>query len=665
MQTNPARALVYGLFLATFTLGLGGGVSAAEPTLSDISPRSLQIGATTKLTLRGQQLDGPQRLLIGGLTVEAAASDNAQPKQVEYEVTLPDDAAPGVYPCWFAGANGVSNVIPLTVHHLPSQSFEPQISALPAALQGTVQGGQILTTSFRGTKGQRIVLEIESRRLGSKLRPVIRLFNPKGTQLAWSQGEDRLDGDSRCETVLTEDGEYSVQVHDLLYKGQAPGLFVLKVGDLATADMAFPLGVQRGARRTLQFLSGSLAGRTTDVEISADELRHVIPVVPPGSPLAGRLPRIQLSDFPELTEDEALAGKPAAPLAISGVLAKPAERDQFEVAVMPNAKLRFELFAQRLGSPVDGVLVVRRDNGQELGRNDDQSSTADPLVDVTIPADVERVQVSVHDLTDASGEAHVYRLAISDLAEPRVDLDLDTDRITIPAGGSALVKVTSRRAAYDGTIDVAFDGLPDGVRVTGNQIPGGGDLALVVLSAEAAVPPVVGRVIGSGQQNDATFRQLGLTPDLFRSQDRPWVRQAVAVSSGPAVPIQLVWNSAEQNSLKLGDKLTAQLQVTRAEGATGKVRIRLQTTQPMPRKKVKEGDKEQEVDDTEKALRLESEPLLDAASQDVTATILVPAELADRPWGLVFVAELLSADEKSVVATGYSHVGWASLARPE
>jgi hypothetical protein len=71
----------------------------------------------------------------------------------------------------------------------------------------------------------------------------------------------------------------------------------------------------------------------------------------------------------------------------------------------------------------------------------------------------------------------------------------------------------------------------------------------------------------------------------------------------------------------------------------------------MPRKKIKENNQDKEVDDLDRALRLEGDSVFPADQKDVAVNVLVPADLARQPWDLVLVADLLSADGKSAVAS--------------
>ncbi|MDP6446193.1 MAG: hypothetical protein QF805_20555, partial [Pirellulaceae bacterium] len=95
----------------------------------------------------------------------------------------------------------------------------------------------------------------------------------------------------------------------------------------------------------------------------------------------------------------------------------------------------------------------------------------------------------------------------------------------------------------------------------------------------------------------------------------------------------------------------ARVQVARRDGVQGKVRFRLMTTPKMPRKKVKEGNKIEEINGVERALQLVGSPMLDEKTNEVEIGVLTPTDLPLQQWGLAVVGELLSGDGKQVIAT--------------
>jgi hypothetical protein len=84
----------------------------------------------------------------------------------------------------------------------------------------------------------------------------------------------------------------------------------------------------------------------------------------------------------------------------------------------------------------------------------------------------------------------------------------------------------------------------------------------------------------------------------------------------------------------------------------------------MPRKKIKENNQDKEVDDLDRALRLEGDGIFAADKTEGTVNILVPSDLPQKPWDLVLAADLLSADGKSTVASIAAPVRRLTTAAP-
>ena len=97
----------------------------------------------------------------------------------------------------------------------------------------------------------------------------------------------------------------------------------------------------------------------------------------------------------------------------------------------------------------------------------------------------------------------------------------------------------------------------------------------------------------------------------------------------------------------LGVKFPLHVTLSRRQGIEGNIRLRLLTTQVMPKKKAKNNKM---VDDLDRALRLDGDPVFGPDTREATVNVLVPADLPQRDWGLVLHAELLSSDNKTVLA---------------
>ena len=651
-RTLPLRllgCLLWGVLAVAAVAKQGYGA----PSISKLSVQGLRIAGATRVVIDGAELLPNPQIVLPFPVASQELQPGATASRVEIEIVLGEGVPVGIHQLRLATDSGISNSRPVGVDYLPQSLLQETLQTLPAALSGSVVANQSLRIRFSGKRGQRVVIDVEARRLGSALDPVVRLLNPRGTQFAWSPPRPLVAGDARCGAELMEDGEYTIVLHDRQFRGGADRFFRLKVGDLQSADLVFPLGVQLGKPAALELLT---VERSEPVSATVDVSQAGTRPARVDQPLqfTGAFPPVLVSDHAELLEqqrdDGALQELTAAPVAVNGRLTAPGEEDQFVLPVTPGSKLRFDVRARRAGSPLDGVLTLRSVDGKQLASNDDRPATSDPGLDFTVPAGTTRIHVALTDLQKRGGSTFVYRVSVQDLGRPDFQLALSTDRVNIPADAGQLIEVRVNRQGYQGAIELTVVGLPAGVEVTSKMIAAGSRRGLVKITAGDA-KPVHGLISIRGRATD-------VDPPLWRTAElaenpisklQPWLRGELAVAVGPPTPISLSWQIADPQVLLRGMPLTVQAQLTRREGVQGDVRLRLQTTQIMPRKKVKKDKKDVMVDDLDRAIRLANTPLLSGDTKQAELQLLVPTDLADRDWGLTLVAELLSADKKTVV----------------
>jgi hypothetical protein len=327
--------------------------------------------------------------------------------------------------------------------------------------------------------------------------------------------------------------------------------------------------------------------------------------------------------------------------------------DRYLLAVRPRQRLRLEVTARSFGSPLDGVLVVRRPGGDELARGDDRPGSSDPRVDLTVPAEVTTVELAIHDLLGRGGRDFVYRIVAQPLNTPELSLNLATDRIQVPAGGTQVVPVQVTRSNYSGPVEIALEPADPALTLLGQVIPEGATIGLLTLSAAADAAPHAfrARLVGTATATQPPRVRLALAPEAPGLRTQPHLRAELGLAITEPAPLRLTWLAGEPDRLLLGDKLAVHARVERVGKAEGKVRLKLLTSQPVPKKTVREGNQNKVVDDPQRALRLEVEPVFDLAQGQATAHILVPHDLPRQPWDLVLVAELLSPDAKRVLAS--------------
>jgi hypothetical protein len=93
------------------------------------------------------------------------------------------------------------------------------------------------------------------------------------------------------------------------------------------------------------------------------------------------------------------------------------------------------------------------------------------------------------------------------------------------------------------------------------------------------------------------------------------------------------------------------VQIARSAGVSGAVRLSLITTQTIPKKTIKENNQDKQVDDLDRALRLDSQPTIAAGQISGRANVLVPGDLPNIAYDVALKAELLSADGAAVLAS--------------
>ncbi|MEX0713533.1 MAG: PPC domain-containing protein [Pirellulales bacterium] len=646
--------MVRGLLVASIVCGPARLLAAAPPTISNLSLRGLQAGGTTTLVVEGSDLLPEPRLVLPVPVAQQTVKEGATANRLEIEVTLDAGVMPGIHQLRLATAGGISDAVGIAVDHLPELPFAPEIASLPVALTGRLEGSTVLRTSFTGTKGQSIVAEVEGRRLGGEFNPVLWLYDSRNVQLAWAQSRP-IFGVARLVVELPVDGRYSLELHDATFRGPAPGHFRLKIGALYYADMVYPLAVRRGTKTRLEFVStnlpGSLAVESGDVPAPGPA-----PVPWPAvEGLSGAQPGVVHTDYEELLETAAAEGQLqqlTPPMAVSGRLSAAGEEDRYQINAPAGTVLKLDVLADRVGSQLDGVLSVRNAAGAELANSDDRPGTADPGLDFTVPAGVDSIVVAITDRQRGGGAEFIYRLAAIPAGRPDFSLDLLATRLPLPRMGSTVVRVRANRAGYNGPIKLTVPGLPAGVSISGDEIPAGAtDTLLSVSAGDQVVPPALTSVIGKSTEEGVSLERVARLPETMISKHQPWLRGELALSGAQPLPLALAWGGSDEARLPLGASLPTEIVVTRNEPAAGPVRLSLLTSQIVPKKTIKENDQDKQVDDTDRALRIEGTPMIAADQSTAAVNLLVPGDLPNIPYDLAIQADLLADDGKTVLAS--------------
>jgi hypothetical protein len=207
--------------------------------------------------------------------------------------------------------------------------------------------------------------------------------------------------------------------------------------------------------------------------------------------------KFMVGDLPEIVEEE-IDGDPVPvqvtlPVTINGRIFPRGNVDLWSFEARKGQTIAGEVFAARLGSPLDARLEVLDPKGRKIAENDDAFG-ADPFVRFTAPLDG-TYQIRVMDTRFDGGQAFVYRLTLS--AGPHVDA-------VFPLGGPRGGKL----AVY-----LLGAGLPKG------------PLELVLPSAK--VPEFLHTVEIGGQRTNGFWLELDDLPEYVAVPAKPATLPAI------------------------------------------------------------------------------------------------------------------------------------------
>jgi hypothetical protein len=478
---------------------------AKAPLISVLEPRGVERGRPFTLTVIGRYLEEGTRVsssMQAAFTPLALSARESRTmgsgRAVKFMVEPKEDIVPGIYPIRVETPGGISNVLLFTVGTFPEYAEEESgrysepnrndsienaepIQTTPATVNGTLAGAERDIYRVYGKAGERRVFEVEARRCGSAVDPVLRILDGAGKQLARSDDAPLAGLDPRIDFTFPREANYYVEVHDARFSGQMQNFYRLKMGAYSYPEGIFPLGGKRGESTDVTFFGGNL-GAPVKAAIdlrSVQQTAGLTSVAAPNSPEAPFL--FAISDLPELIEPLEPVSVPAV---INGRLLKPGEIDRYKIKAQPGDKLLIEVQARELGtSRLEAIITAHDGAGKRLDSAGDQPlpedvfavqgtsrTSNDPFLNVTVPNGAQEITISIEDLALRGGSQYPYRLVVRKEAED-FQLTLVSPYINMPPGGTAAVLVAVDRRGYDGPVQLSIPDLPPGIRAEGGLIP--------------------------------------------------------------------------------------------------------------------------------------------------------------------------------------------------
>ncbi len=376
------------------------------------------------------------------------------PLAMAAEIKIAADARPGNRHVRMWTSQGVTLPLPFVVGDLPEiveQEIDgdpiPVAVTAPVTINGRIyprEDEDIWTVKLK--KGQVLSCEVVAAGIGSPLDARLEIRDAQGRKRA--ECRDGFRADPRMQFTAPDDGKYQVSITD--YRSDGGPAFVYRL----TLRIEQPQ-VEREAY-------GDRGPRTPRVETDK-----------------GRLIREA-----EEQADPVRANYLPVPATGIGRITQPGEIDSWNFSAKQGENLEIDLRAQRLGSPLIGVLTVRDASGKSLATA--EGTSGDPVLRFTSPANG-TYSLTVRDrFKSRGGPAFSYRLVV-DRPLPDFDLTANAASLTVQRGQQAVLKLTvNRRGGVNGPIRLQIDGLPGGVTVAKDPIVPAGQASIdIPLKADA------------------------------------------------------------------------------------------------------------------------------------------------------------------------------------
>lgn len=565
---NHFRLFAFGIFVSLATSAFG---QLPQTRMTSVFPPGAKQGTAVDVTIGGGvDLDEVDQMVFGhpGITAIRKADANGNPVANTFTVTVAADVPPGLYDVRCRGLFGISNPRLFRVDTLPEfAETEPNntaATAMPVAMDSIVNarangGTDVDFYRIPVKAGQTLVIRSEAARLDSTMQPLLQLFNATGKRLIEARRIFSLE--ASLIWTATQDEELVLRVQDAVYSGGDQFVYRLAFDSRPIVDWVSPPFIAGNApARVMVFGRNLPGGQPTDRKLNGHTVFQKEFTVVPGpaqvltgasatsafadsfwwNGVDGNLVQVGRSDKVAISEATDVPEQPVtAPFDATGSFAERGDEDIFRFDAKKGESWVIEVFAQRLGSIADPLLMVERvttnpdgtatyarlatedDDRQNPGGADLPTLSDDPSFRLDIPEDG-TYRIRLRDrYNEARGDARLqYRLSVR---QPKPDYSLvvldafaSADGKAPPTSGAAslrkggsyeLTVYAYRRDGHAAAIELSVESLPAGIQCRPTVIgPGQASARLVLAAAPDAAEQIAPiRIVGKSGEGEAAL----------------------------------------------------------------------------------------------------------------------------------------------------------------
>ncbi|TWU36011.1 peptidase [Novipirellula artificiosorum] len=463
-------------------------------------------------------------------------------EQLEEQVTLrlvvAKQAEPGKRELRFLTDGAISNPIWLHIgrwHEVKENEpndrvfdADDAVDALPVVINGQIMPGDTDRFAFEATKGSKLVIDVAARDVIPFLADAVPGWFQAIVRLTDSAGNEVSYADSfhyRQDPVLyfevPRDDRYTIEIRDTLYRGREDFVYRITLGEIPFVTSVFPLGASVDSEVTLLLNGWNLTD--TQLPIKTMSRKQYRPTrwytSQQSSGVSIRFP-VQIDYWQEVFDEEPNDNYENAqtiktPVTVNGRIDQAGDEDIFRIA--GGGRLVAEVHARRLGSPVDSILRITDETGQEIAFNDDhkditqalQTHHADSHLSVALPAG-SNYFLHLSDAQRKGGPDFSYRLS---LRAPQADFELRVVPASIIARAGQVVPITvfvMRRDGFAEDIAMRLINAPEGFLLGGSLIPGSVDKIRMTLTVpkDASEAPVALEMEGVARRRSRSRSEI-------------------------------------------------------------------------------------------------------------------------------------------------------------
>lgn len=454
-----------------------------QPVLSWIYPAGGQRGATVLVTATGAGGAADSVLVTGdGVT--------AVPRDGKLAVTIAPGAEPGERELRIVNAGGISNRARFVVGDLPEiEEREPnnefdqaqRIGPVPVVINGQITEADRDYFRFHARAGEALLLEVRARAqlpyiadaVPGWFDPQLTVFDANGKQVAFAD-DNRFDPDPVLRFEPPADGDYTVELRDVIYRGRGDFVYRLTLRTAPPEQDASPTEPAPN-----------------------DTLEHALRIV--------------------------------TPAAVEGCIDRAGTSRWFVGTAARGERLVMEVRARRAGSPLDSILTLYDAKRNQLAENDDWTDplaahlphNADSRIAYTFAAAGD-FYLRVRDVQGKSGAAYTFRLSVAP-PHPDFTLRIAPDNPRLGRGDTAAITVAAlRHDDFAGEIQLTVQGLPPGYIASDAWIAAGQNEGRLTISAPATASPGILNPVVTGAAT------IGTATVTHRAESAEAVMQAFA-----------------------------------------------------------------------------------------------------------------------------------------